>query len=326
MKDFFVVDAANHLDEVVQSVFLVRSKQVRSKRNGEAYVALQLGDRTGFIEAKLWHHVDLAIPIIGTSEFLVVRGRVSRYNDRNELVIEKLRAARTEEVDVSDFLPKTEADAEELWARLLRYIESVQDDSVRTLLSSFVQDEEIATRLKLAPAAKLMHHAYIGGLLEHIVSLCRMAEFASLAYPWVNRDILLAGAVLHDIGKIRELQYTTSLDYSDEGKLLGHINFGVQMLRSKLATRPVSREMAIQIEHLILSHHGSKELGSPVEPSTAEAIVFSHLDNLDAKAFAVREALSSTEAKSQWTEYAPAFRRTLRVTAATKGGDQDRQS
>jgi 3'-5' exoribonuclease len=168
-----------------------------------------------------------------------------------------------------------------------------------------------------------MHHAYIGGLLEHIVSLCRICEFASLAYSWVNRDILLAGALLHDIGKIRELQYATSLDYSDEGKLIGHINFGVQMLRAKLATRPIPPDTAMQIEHVILSHHGSKELGSPVEPCTAEAIVFCQLDNLDAKAFAVRDALSSTAANSHWTEYVPAFRRPIRLMSA-EGRSEDR--
>jgi 3'-5' exoribonuclease len=314
MKDFYVRDAGEHLDKVIQSVFVVRSKQVRAKRNGGVYIAMQLADKTGCFDAKLWHHVDVAMPIVTDNEFLVVRGRVSTYNDRNELVVEKLRAARGDEVDVSDFLPKSEADTEELWARLLQYIESVHDDTVKALLTSFVQDEEIAARLKLAPAAKLMHHAYIGGLLEHIVSLCRMCEFASLAYSWVNRDILLAGAVLHDIGKIRELQYTTSLDYSDEGKLLGHIKFGVQMLRSKLATTPVSHETAIQIEHLILSHHGSQALGSPVDPSTAEAIVFSHLDDLDAKASAIKCALAKTE--GLWTEVVPAFHRRLRATSS----------
>ena len=317
MKEFYVRDASGHLDKALQSVFAVRSKQVRAKKNGEPYVALQLADKTGCIDAKLWHHVDIALPIVAANEFLVVRGRLSKYNDRNELTIEKLRAARTDEVDPSDFLPKTEADTDELWARLLQYIESVQDEAIRALLKAFVDDEEIASRLKLAPAAKLMHHAYIGGLLEHIVSLCRMCEFASLAYSWVNRDMLLAGAVLHDIGKIRELQYTTSLDYSDEGKLLGHINFGVQMLRAKLATRPVARETAVQIEHLILSHHGSKDLGSPVEPCTPEAILFSLLDNLDAKAQAVGATLRSradAASDSFWTDVIPAFRRSIRLT------------
>jgi 3'-5' exoribonuclease len=316
MKDFFVEDARQHLDETVQSVFLVQSRQTRTKRNGEPYVALQLADRTGCIDAKLWHHVDIALPIIAANEFLVVRGRVSTYNDRRELVIEKLRGARTDEMEPRDFLPTTEADVDELWKRLLQYLESIQNEALRALLQALVEDEEIATRLKLAPAAKVMHHAYIGGLLEHIVSLCQMCEFASLAYSWVNRDIMLAGALLHDIGKIHELHYSTSLDYSDEGRLIGHINFGIQILRAKLISTPLPRNTAIQLEHLILSHHGSKELGSPVEPSTAEAIIFSQLDNLDAKAHAVQEAISKAQEGTVWTDTVPALRRPIYVRRA----------
>jgi 3'-5' exoribonuclease len=313
MKDFFVRDAGEHLEETVQSAFLVQSKQVRTKRNGEPYVALRLADKSGCIDAKLWHHVDVALPILTANEFLVVRGRVSNYNDRRELVIEKLRGALSDEVEARDFLPTTEADVDELWKRLLQYLESVQDEQLRALLQALVEDEEIAMRLKLAPAAKLMHHAYIGGLLEHIVSLCRMCESASLAYPWVNRDVLLAGALLHDIGKIYELQYTTSLDYSDEGRLLGHITFSIQILRAKLISTPIPRNMAIQLEHLILSHHGSKELGSPVEPSTAEAIIFSQLDNLDAKAHAIQEAVLKAQQGTVWTETVSALRRPIYV-------------
>jgi 3'-5' exoribonuclease len=185
------------------------------------------------------------------------------------------------------------------------------------LLSEIITDSEIAARLRLAPAAKMMHHAYLGGLLEHIVSLCRMCEFASIAYPSLNRDILLAGAVLHDVGKIEELRYTSALEYSDEGRLLGHINFGVQLLRSKLGTVVVEKEIALQVEHLILSHHGSKELGSPVEPSTPEALIFSHLDNLDAKAYAIRDAITRLRNGTTWTESVPAFRRPFRLTHQT---------
>jgi 3'-5' exoribonuclease len=261
MKDFFVRSASEHLEETVQSVFLVQSKQVRTKRNGEPYVALRLADKSGCIDAKLWHHVNVALPIIVANEFLVVRGRISTYNDRRELIIETLRGARTDEVETRDFLPTTEADVDELWKRLLQYLESVHDEALRALLQAVVEDEEIAVRLKLAPAAKLMHHAYIGGLLEHIVSLCQMCEFTSLAYPWVNRDILLAGALLHDIGKIYELQYTTSLDYTNEGRLIGHINFGIQILRAKLISTPIRRNMAIQLEHLILATMGRRSWG-----------------------------------------------------------------
>jgi 3'-5' exoribonuclease len=313
MKDFFVRDAAEHLDKTVQAVFHVRSKQVRAKKNGEEYVTLQLADKTGCIDAKLWHHVEIAMPIISTNEFLVVLGRVSTYNERREIVVEKLRAARRDEVDPHDFLPNSDADVEELWQRLLQHIESVQDEPLRGLLKTFIEDADIAARLKLAPAAKMMHHAYLGGLLEHIVSLCRICEFASLVYPWVNRDILLAGALLHDIGKIYELQYTTAFDYSNKGKLLGHINFGVQMLRSKLATNPLAVESALELEHLILSHHGSKELGSPVEPITPEAIVFAQLDNLDAKANAAYGAISKLHEGAVWTETVAALGRPIYV-------------
>lgn len=315
MKDFFVHDAPDHLDQTVTSLFAVQSKQVRIKKNGEPYLALTLADRTGTMEAKLWHHVEVAIPLFEASDFVLIQGRVSKYNERHELIIERLRRATTQEIEPADFLPKTNLDIEELWCDLTHFVDSVQDASIRALLMEFMKDSDISSRLKLAPAAKVMHHAYLGGLLEHIVSLCKLCDLVCRAYSWLDRNVLIAGALLHDIGKIYELEYTQALDYSDSGRLLGHISIGLELLRSKLAGLPaVTNETAVQLEHIVLSHHGSKEFGSPVEPSTQEAIVFSHLDDLDAKAHAVRFAISTCSGERTWTDFIPSLRRAVRKT------------
>jgi 3'-5' exoribonuclease len=316
VKDFFVCDASEQLDQIITTCLAVRSKQVRTKKNGEPYLALTLSDRTGSIEAKLWHHVDIASPLFDANDFLLVKGRVTKYNDRYELVLEKLRRASGAEIEPADFLPKTERDVDDLWRRLLAYVDEVEDMAIRRLLVEIVNDPDVAPRLRLAPAAKVMHHAYLGGLLEHTVSLCSLGQFVCSAYGWLNRDLLIAAAICHDIGKIYELTYCTSLEYSDDGRLLGHISLGLELVRAKLANLPeISNEIAVQLEHIILSHHGSKELGSPVEPSTPEAIVFSHLDNLDAEAHAVSIALQSNGGASRWTEYIPTLRRAIRRTS-----------
>jgi 3'-5' exoribonuclease len=321
MKPFYVNDAAKYLDQLVTSLFVVQSKQVRTKKNGEPYLALTLADRTGTMEAKLWHHVEIAMSLFEASDFVLIQGRVSKYNERHELTIEKLRRATADEIEPADFLPKTETDIGELWRDLTHFIDCVQDSAIRALLTGLLTDPEISSRLKLAPAAKVMHHAYLGGLLEHIVSLCKLCDLVSQAYPWLNRDLLIAGAILHDIGKIYELGYSISLDYTDEGRLLGHMSIGLDLLRSKLAGLPeVTSETAVQLEHIVLSHHGTKELGSPIEPSTPEAIVFSHLDNLDAKAHAVRLAIKNSSGEGAWTDFVPSLRRAVRKTKTKLSG------
>jgi 3'-5' exoribonuclease len=225
------------------------------------------------------------------------------------------------EFDLSDFVPQSQRDLDEMWAELLGRVASFHDPDLKALLGAFLADAQIADQLKHAPAARGLHHAWIGGLLEHILSLMAMGELAVQHYPEVNRDLLMTGVVLHDIGKLRELSWGTSFDYTLEGQLLGHITIGIGMIEAKIAAIPnFPPAKRLLVEHLVLSHHGEYEFGSPKLPMTAEAILLHYLDNLDAKMQTVRTELAKAEANGragdQMTEWVRSMDRQLLNTDA----------
>jgi 3'-5' exoribonuclease len=311
MKDFYCKDAAGLVGSTVTSFFLVTSKQVRLKRDGGSYLHLICSDRSGQLSAKLWDGVEMAGEIT-VDDIVKVRGRLGEYQGRLEITIDKIRKAKNEEVDLQDFLPATLCDIDQLWCELQNFVGSVHDLNLQQLLKAMLVDEDIARRFRRAPAAKVMHHAYLGGLLEHVVSLCSAADLIQRNYPWISRDLLLAGAILHDLGKLDELTYDRAFNYTDEGRLLGHMAICLRILRehaSRLHDFPGT--LLITLEHLILSHHGKKEFGSPVEPAIAEAILLHFLDNLDSKLAAVRQAIEMEEGGSDWTERVPALGRAV---------------
>src|SRR6478735_8664399 len=289
MKEFFVSDCVQHENKIVTSTFVVVSRQVKPKKSGEPYLAFTLGDRSGHIEAKMWDNVEDAIDAFDQDDFVKVKGLINKYKNRFQLTIHKLRRLGESEVDFADYLPKTTKDIGELWRTLAGYDATFKDPHLKALVEVFMADPEIAEAYRNAPAAKTLHHAFIGGLLEHVVSLCNSCDLMCRNYPQVNRDLLLTGAFFHDIGKIHELTYNRSFSYSTKGQLLGHMIIELEMLPAKLCSLPdFPDELKIMIEHMIISHHGEYEFGSPKLPMFPEALVLHYLDDLDSKMEAMR--------------------------------------
>jgi 3'-5' exoribonuclease len=232
-----------------------------------------------------------------SGDVVKVRGEVCRFNERLQIKVEKIRQATPDEYELGDFVPQSQRDIGEMWAELQGWVASIRDPDLKALVEAFLSDPVIAKTLREAPAAKGLHHAWIGGLLEHILSLMEMCELAARHYPEVNRDLLLTGVVLHDIGKLRELRWGTSFDYTMEGQLLGHITIGIGMIEQKIVAIPnFPAAKRLLVEHLVLSHHGEYEYGSPKLPMTAEAVLLHYMDNLDAKMQTVRSELARAEA------------------------------
>lgn len=313
MKDFFISDAAKHENEIITSSFVVASKQIKPKKSGEPYLALTLADRTGQLDAKMWDNVEEAISEFDQDDFVKVKGLINKYNQRFQLTIHKVRKLGDSEVDFGDYLPKTTKNIDELWATLRGFIESFQNPHLKGLVLAFMDDPSLAEAYRRAPAAKTLHHAYIGGLLDHVVSLFRSCDLIVRNYPDIDRDLLLTGAFFHDIGKIHELTYARSFSYTTSGQLLGHMIIELEMLQGKLAGLPdFPAELKILIEHMIISHHGQYEFGSPKLPMFPEALMLHYLDDLDSKMESMRAQFERTpDSGDGWTSYNPSLGRPL---------------
>ena len=313
MKEFFICDCSKHENKVITSSFVVAIKQVKPKKTGEPYLALTLADRTGQIEAKMWDNVEDAIDAFEQDDFVKVKGLLNKYKNRFQLTIHKMRRLGEVEVDFSDYLPKTAKDIDELWQTLAAFVSSFQNPYLKALVHAFMADPEIARAYKSAPAAKTLHHAYIGGLLDHVVSLFKSCDLVSRNYPQIDRDLLLTGAFLHDIGKVHELTYTRSFTYSTEGQLLGHMIIELEMLHRKLEqVDGFPSELKILVEHMIISHHGQYEFGSPKLPMFPEALMLHYMDDLDSKMESMRAHFErESDFDSAWTSYNPSLGRPL---------------
>jgi 3'-5' exoribonuclease len=314
MKSNFIVDLAD--GQMVASLFLVREKEIRtSVRSGKSWLELRLADRTGTIPAKMWDNFTLLAPTFECHDVIQIRGRVKLYNGQKELTIEQIIPAAERDYDLGDFLPHTKYDVEKLYACVQDSIAGMKNPWLKQLLFSVVGDPAIAPQFKRAPAAMVMHHAYIGGLLEHIVSLIGLAAAVSSHYPDLDADLLLTGVVLHDIGKIEEFRYARGIEYSEKGRLLGHIMIGTAIVRAKInAIQGFPAPLATLVEHLILSHHGTHEFGSPSLPQIPEAVALNFIDDIDSKMAGMRVSLDCPpheEQPSLWTDRNPALRRAL---------------
>jgi 3'-5' exoribonuclease len=330
MKEFFVSECVQYENKVVTSTFVVVSRQVKPKKSGEPYLALTLGDRSGHIEAKMWDNVEDAIDACDQDDFIKVKGLINKYKNRFQLTIHKLRRLGESEVDFADYLPKTTKDIGELWQTLAGYVASFKDPHLKALVEAFMADPEMAEAYRNAPAAKTLHHAFIGGLLDHVVSLCNSCDLMCRNYPHVNRDLLLTGAFFHDIGKIHELTYNRSFSYTTRGQLLGHMIIELEMLQAKLQQMPdFPDSLKTLVEHLIISHHGQYEFGSPKLPMFPEALMLHYLDDLDSKMEAMRAQFErGGELEGAWTGYNPSLGRPLLNTAkflATKTSDEEEE-
>jgi len=317
MKDFYIRDCQQHESQTITSSFVVASKQVKNKKNGEPYLAIVLADRTGQLQANMWDNVSDSINGFEQDDFVKVKGLVQKYNGRWQLTLHKVRRLGDAEIDYTDYLPKTSKDIEQLWRTLGEFVATMENPWLKQLVMDFMNDEAIATAYKNAPAAKTLHHAYVGGLLDHVVSLFTMCDLTARNYPQVNRDLLFTGAFLHDIGKIHELAYQRSISYTTKGQLLGHMIIELEMLHEKLFGIPgFPDELKILIEHLIISHHGQYEFGSPKLPMFPEALMLHYLDDLDSKMESMRAQFErESELETAWTSYNPSLARPLLNTA-----------
>jgi 3'-5' exoribonuclease len=303
MKDIYVSDLAG-FDEsrVFDGFFLLLSRQSRSTKANKPYLNLILCDRTGQVEGRVWEPADPRIARDASrGDIVKVRGCVLRFDDRVQMKVEQLRCATADEADKADMMPATQYNVDQLWRELMEFVESFTEPNLKLLLTTILSKPEIAQAYREAPAARQLHHAWLGGLLEHVVSLLKLADRVVPHYPILQRDLVLTGVILHDVGKVRELAWDAGFEYTVEGTLLGHIQMGVEMVQQaigELAGFPP--RLKVLVEHLILSHHGKLEFGSPKLPMIPEALVLNFLDDLDAKmqAMASEFERSAREGKS----------------------------
>ena len=303
MTKTFVSDIRDRTQ--VDSTFLVKEKISAVARNGKPYLTLHLMDKTGDIEGRVWEDVDTIGAVFEKDDFIRVRAKATVYLGKMQLIVSDLSRVADDQVSIADFLPEGDRDGIEMLAELSSLVESCADANLGRLLHSFFDDAAFLELYRTAPAAKGMHHVYLGGLLEHSLAVARLIDRIVPLYPELNRDLLLTGALLHDVGKVREMTYLRSFDYTDEGKLVGHITIGVEMLHEKISAIvgfPV--ELAMLLKHMILSHHGQYEFGSPKRPKTVEATVLNYLDDLDSKINGIRTHMRKEPAsQSRWTAY-----------------------
>jgi 3'-5' exoribonuclease len=321
MKPAFVADLKP--DTAITSFFLVAEKELRTTREGKPFLRLDLSDRSGTVEARLWESAEDLSATFSQNDIVKVHARVENFRGKLQLALDRVRRAEPGEVDLGDYFPHTTEDVEDLYRRLTAHAAAVGDPWLNRLLKAILEDPQIVPRLKRAPAAKVMHHAFLGGLLEHVVSLCDLCRVVAGHYRELDIDLLMTGAILHDLGKLEEFCYERAIHYSNEGQLLGHIVMEVETVgRAMDAIPEFPAELKTLVKHLLISHHGQYEFGSPKLPMTREALALSFLDDLDSKMGAARAALAADSGDEMWSAYVQALgRRFLRVDVFRKGGE-----
>jgi 3'-5' exoribonuclease len=298
----------------VTSFFLAKQIQVRQRRSGEPYLSLVLGDRTGEVAAVMWEGVEEASKELTDGDIVKVQGLLGSYQRERQLTITRLRKAAPDEIVPEDYLPRSVQDPAALLARLREAVDGMREPHLKRLLHDLLADEAFMAAFSAAPAAKSIHHAVLGGLLEHTVSVVGLCRLLADYYPVVDRDLLLAAAMLHDVGKVRELTWDRVFDYTDAGRLLGHITLGALLVEERIRTIPdFPEDVAQRLLHCILSHHGELEWGSPRRPKTLEALVLHYAEDLDGK---VNSFLSFAQShpdpqRPGWTQFNKALDRYL---------------
>jgi 3'-5' exoribonuclease len=339
MKDFYIADAARFEGQPVTTFFCIGSISLRDRKPSGQYLALTLVDKSGQFEARMWEDFAEAVLNCASGCYVKVQGTVSKYQGKYQITLSKMRLAASAEVDTADFVPTSIYDIPTMAAELRNYVAAFKNPHLRALVLSFLDDPTIGPDFIEAPAAKRLHHAWLGGLLEHVLCLVRVCLATAPFYPEVDPDLLVTGAILHDVGKVRELSWGTSFDYTLEGQLIGHISIAFSLLNEKIAalnaaaalaataapspdpaatplfetiglppadpkptaaiTEPFPPKLRLLIEHMILSHHGKLEFGSPKLPMTPEAMLLSALDDLEAKFQTLRNEFAAAKASGR---------------------------
>jgi 3'-5' exoribonuclease len=296
--------------ESLDDCYLVSDKQIRANRQGASYLFVELRDRTGGISGRLWNIAEDSVAGINAGDVARVRGKVQLYQGALQIILTNIGPASAGGFDLADLIRQSTSDTGKLTQRLREILLSIGTPYVRSLMECFLIDEAFMAAFASAPAGTKAHHAYRGGLIEHVVNMLEVVLRIADLYPTVDRDLWLAGVFLHDMGKVRELSFENGFAYTDEGQLIGHLVIAVEMLDAKIAEaarltgEPFPIETALRLKHMIVSHHGSYEFGSPKLPMTPEAIALHHLDNLDAKVHEFsRDIDEDPNAQSSWTPF-----------------------
>lgn len=302
MKKLFV--ASLKPGEAVDDDFVLAEKHVAQKKAGGNYITVVLSDKTGSVKGVIWDNVEKFRDNPAPGEFVHVAGNVSEFRGSLQVVVKSIEARSAGDVNPIDFMPATRRDPEAMFAKLKQTSLTMTNERLKDLIQAFWRDEAFVEQFKKAPAAKNMHHAYLGGLLEHTLSMAVLVDRVAEHYSGIDRDLLLTGAILHDIGKIKEFVYDRRIDYSDEGRLVSHIVIGVEMVQEKIrALEQFPANTAMRIKHMLVSHHGSREYGSPEPPKTLEAVMLNYLDEIDSKINGIREFMLNQDTNTDWTAF-----------------------
>lgn len=301
--------------QTFNSVFLVRDKALLTGKNGKSYISLFLGDSSGTVDARIWDNVEGLAESFQSGDIVRVKGQVQIFQNRKQVIVHRLDKAQVDEYRMSDFVSSAERAPEEMYGELLKIAESIQDSNIRQLTLDVLKDPEIRQRLLVAPAAKSIHHAYVGGLLEHVLSICGLMKGLAGHYQKqkidLKLDYLLFGAIFHDIGKVWELEVGNGISYTFKGKLIGHMVMAVELVEKK-ASRILGfpEDLKDLLKHIILSHHGKLEYGSPKTPMFLEAFIVAAIDDLDSKINTIAKFVESErESGDTWSKFNPMFER-----------------
>ena len=288
----------------VNDVFMLAEKSMAHKRDGNPFLNLTLADKSGQIKGVVWDNAAQIASSASAGDFVRIHAAAGEYRGTLQLVVKSLSTVPANALSPEDFLPASTRDVNKMFDRLKALTDSITSKSLHALMDAFWNDADLVRLFKRAPAAKKMHHAYLGGLIEHTLSMSLLADKVAGHYSGVDRDLLIVGAVLHDIGKIRELAYDVNIDYTDEGRLLSHIAIGLEIVNTKIQSLAgFPAEQAALVKHMIVSHHGAREFGSPEPPKTIEAVLLNYIDEIDSRVNAIREFMAADDPEASWTSY-----------------------
>lgn len=304
--------------EVLEETYLLADKQLRANRNAALYLLIELRDKSGAISARMWNVTEEQVAHVKPGDIALIKGKVQLYQGALQVIVSHVHPVPTEGLDMAEYLRQSERDVGQLQTKLRQILLSIQNPHILALMECFLIDDQFMNAFSASPAGTKAHHAYRGGLLEHVVNMLDFADRIAPLYPSIDRDLLLAGVFCHDMGKVRELNFENGCTYTDEGQLLGHLVIAVEMLTEKIARaseltgEPFPPELVLRLKHLIVSHHGTYEFGSPKLPMTPEAVALHHIDNLDAKVHEFsRDIADDPNQQSSWTPYNARLERKL---------------
>jgi len=308
-KNIYVkdIEAGNKVNDT----FLVTEKNMAVSQKGSPYLNLRLRDKTGEVEGRVWENAAVLNRLFQKGDVIEIRSRATNYRNVTQLSIAQIAKVEDAHINLADYSPASKSNIDKMFEDLMKFVEEIKTPPLKELMNAIFNDTEFSHAFKRTPAAKGLHHCYIGGLLEHTLSVTRLLDLAADHYKQINKDLLITGGILHDIGKIHELSFMKITDYTDRGRLIGHIVIGVELVDEKISSiEDFPEQLALELKHILLSHHGALEYGSPKRPKTLEAVIVNMIDDLDAKVNAFQEFINgSSDDESHWTPYHRLFDR-----------------